>query len=185
MKKLFLLAIGVMFYSVASAQNETDSIANGNQEVKINLAMSVVGIPEISYEYFLEDNTSVGLSIGAALDTPEDLSLRFIGTAYYRLFFGKKPNAGFFIEGNAAVVHYRDIYDEYYYTYYEDGDYSYIRYEVDDESTNFGLGAAVGFKLMTRNNYVGEIYAGAGRLFGDSHDIEVFPRVGVSIGKRF
>ena len=58
-------------------------------------------------------------------------------------------------------------------------------YVIDEKTTNFGMGAAVGFKLLTRNNYVGELFAGAGRLFGDSLDFEMYPRLGLSIGKRF
>ena len=49
---------------------------------------------------------------------------------------------------------------------------------------NFGLGAAAGAKFLTKNGFVGEIYVGAGRLFGSS-DIEVYPRAGITIGKRF
>jgi len=185
------LLVGTLFCACVFAtsfgqNNAKDSIAGGNQELKLNLAMAVAGVPEITYEYFLEDNSSIGLSVGIGLDEPEDLSLRFIVTPYYRLFFGKKNNAGFFIEANAAVASYRDVYSYVEYFYDENGNYQVVESEVfDEKSTNFGMGAAIGFKLLTRNNYLGELYAGAGRLFGDSNDIEVYPRVGVSIGKRF
>lgn len=183
--------MGILFFTCIFAnsygQNSAkDSISGGKQEIKLNLAMAIAGVPEITYEYFLEDNSSVGLSMGVGLDKPEDLSLRFIVTPYYRLFFGKKNNAGFFIEANAAVASYRDVYTYVDYIFDENGNYQFVESEVfDEKSTNFGMGAAVGFKLLTRNNYVGELYAGVGRLFGDSNDIEVYPRVGVSIGKRF
>ncbi|WBL22690.1 hypothetical protein [Zunongwangia sp. HRR-M8] len=181
---LSLLFLCTSFF--ISAQETEESIDLTKQELKLNLGMAVAGIPEVSYEYFLEDNSSIGLSIGVGLDEPEDLALRFIATPYYRLFFGKKKNAGFFIEANAAIASYHDYYNEYTYNYDDDGYYYEEQTNIyDEKTTNFGLGAAVGFKLLTRNNYIGEIYAGAGRLFGDSNDFEVYPRLGVSIGKRF
>lgn len=180
--------LSLLFFSIcffASAQENQDSNL-AKQEVKLNLAMSIAGIPELTYEYFLEDNSSIGLSIGIGLDEAEDLALRFLAIPYYRLFFGKKQNAGFFIEANTALASYRDVYNRYDYYYDDNGNYNEERISVyDEKTTNFGLGAAVGFKLLTRNNYVGEIYAGAGRLFGDSNDFEAYPRLGVSIGKRF
>ena len=169
------------------AQQEQDSISSTKQEIKFNLGMAVAGIPELSYEYFLEDNSSLGLSLGVGLDQPEVLSLRLLITPYYRIFFGKKQNAGFFIEANAAVASYHNKYS-YYSGYYdrETGEYLETRIDVKNEKfTNFGLGGAIGFKLLTRNNYLGEVYAGAGRLFGDSQGYEIYPRLGISLGKRF
>lgn len=187
MKRLcFAILFLVSFAGFAQKDNDSISYA-GKQEIKFNLAMAVAGIPELTYEYFLEDNSSVGLSLGVGLDQPEDLALRFLATPYYRIFFGKKQNAGFFIEANAALAYYHDQYS--YYSYYYDndsGEYLGTKIVVTDEkTTNFGLGAAIGFKLLTRNNYVGEIFAGAGRLFGDSDGYEIYPRLGISLGKRF
>lgn len=185
MKRLyFAILFLVSFASFAQKDNDSISYA-GKQEIKFNLAMAVAGIPELTYEYFLEDNSSVGLSLGVGLEQPEDLALRFLATPYYRIFFGKKQNAGFFIEANAAVVTYRDKYLNYSYYYDIDNNYQEQITQVDEKTTNFGLGAAVGFKLLTRNNYVGEIFTGLGRLFGDSNDFEVYPRLGISLGKRF
>ncbi|WP_417884891.1 hypothetical protein [Zunongwangia sp.] len=177
MKKIILSFFLLSVSFIISAQENETTIDSTKHELKLNLGMAVAGIPELTYEYFLEDNSSIGFAVGIGLDEAEDLALRFIATPYYRLFFGKKQNAGFFIEANAALASYRDVYLDYSYTGYPK--------MHDEKNTNFGLGAAVGFKLLTRNNYVGEIYAGAGRLFGDSNDYEVYPRLGVSIGKRF
>ncbi|MBW2960458.1 hypothetical protein [Mesonia aestuariivivens] len=181
------LFIVSFFIGIAGfAQQEQDSLSVKKHELKFNLAMAIAGIPELTYEYFIEDNTSVGLSVGVGLDSPEDLDLRLLVTPYYRIFFGKKQNAGFFIEANAAVATYHDKYTYYNYYYDESGDYVRTQVEaIDEKTTNFGLGAAIGFKLLTRNNYVGEIFTGAGRLFGDSNDYEVYPRLGISLGKRF
>ncbi len=183
MKKILLLLSFLSVSSIINAQEDQGSDET-KQELKLNLAMSVAGVPEITYEYFLEDNSSVGASLAIALDSEEDMALRFIFSPYYRLFFGKKKNAGFFIEANTAVATYHDYYVSYDF-YYEDDMIIEEHTIYDEKTTNFGLGAAVGFKLLTRNNYIGEIYAGAGRLFGDQKAAEVYPRVGITIGKRF
>jgi len=151
----------------------------GNHELKFNLGMAVVGIPELSYEYFIEDNMGVGVSAAISLVDADEMTLRSIITPYYRLYFGKKKAAGFFIEGNAAIASYEDNYYEYY---YNNGDH-YQDYN-ENKFTSFGFGLAIGFKLLARNGFSGEIYAGGGRLFNDE-SIEVFPRLGVSLGKRF
>jgi hypothetical protein len=39
-------------------------------------------------------------------------------------------------------------------------------------------------KFITKNNLLGEVYLGAGRLFGNSQS-GAFPRVGITLGKRF
>lgn len=46
------------------------------------------------------------------------------------------------------------------------------------------MGIAAGGKFLTKNGFVGEIYGGVGRLFGNSN-VEAYPRGGITIGKRF
>jgi len=190
MKKIILAAMFIGVFQVAFAQEESNKEEKaqliteeleqtGNHEIKFNLGMAVVGIPELSYEYFIEDNMGVGLSAAVALLSEDDLTLRSIFTPYYRLYFGRKKAAGFFIEGNAAIASYKDEYYEYYYS----NSVSYEAYR-EDKYTSFGFGLAVGFKLLARNGFSGEIYAGGGRLFNDE-SISAFPRLGVSLGKRF
>mgnify|MGYP000146115486 CR=1 FL=1 len=60
----------------------------------------------------------------------------------------------------------------------------YLSEEYTRSSTNFGFGAAAGVKLLARNGFVGEVYLGLGRLFGESI-AGAYPRVGISLGKRF
>ena len=45
---------------------------------------------------------------------------------------------------------------------------------------------AAGGKFLTRNGFLGEAYLGVGRSFGrNSNNNEAYPRVGITIGKRF
>lgn len=138
-------------------------------EVKLNLATTIFGLyPEISYERILHEDFSVGGSAGIGLngDYPLDFSI----TPYARWFFGgtstnlQKYGAGFFIEANGSVFSHND-YD----------------YELSND-VGAGLGLALGWKYISKNNWVGEIFGGAGRDFVSSY---AYPRIGISIGKRF
>ena len=54
--------------------------------------------------------------------------------------------------------------------------------------TTGGMGLAFGWKYLSRNNWTGEIFSGAGRNFNyDDEYIEskIYARIGISIGKRF
>ena len=153
-----------------------------NNEIRVNLLTSVIGLPELNYERFLADNMGVGLAVAVSVDKIASMSLRSIVLPYYRLYFGNKKASGFFIEGNMALVGQKErtydlSYDNVNNTYY----YTNIRTR---STTNFGLGVATGFKFLSRNGFVGEVYLGGGRLFGDPID-DAYPRLGISLGKRF
>src|SRR5687768_7683065 len=106
MKKLLLTGLLVSGCIFANAQNKADSLSKavqkdaeaigqgGNNEIKLNLLYTVIGIPEISYERLLKDNMGVGLSIFAAIDNKQDYS--FAAIPHFRVYFGAKKAAGFF-----------------------------------------------------------------------------------------
>jgi hypothetical protein len=169
--------------SVAKAiQKNAETIGQGgNNELKINLLFSVIGMPEITYERIIEDNMGVGLSAFVGLDNDIDYTYGF--TPYFRLYFGQKKASGFFIEGNASVIGNRSYhYIPSYSNYYPSPDLT-----ISSTQTNFGLGAAAGGKFLTRNGFLGEAYLGVGRLLGEknSYSGEAYPRIGITIGKRF
>jgi hypothetical protein len=176
---ILFLSINVFGQNETTLTNTTDSQAKSlklsdDNELRINLLMAIAGLPELNYERFIADNMGVGLAVAFSLETPENMSFRSIILPYYRLYFGSKKANGFFIEGNMAIVGQNEI----SYINSQDGT-SYSR-----SSTNFGFGFAAGEKFLTRNGFIGEVYLGLGRLFGESIN-EVYPRVGVCLGKRF
>lgn len=164
MKKLITI-LAVICSSLAFSQSE-------NNEFKVNILYTAIGMPELSYERLISDNSSLGASVAFSLDKKEDMDLRLSFTPYYRMFFGQKKAAGFFIEANSIVINYVD-------TIYFDGTSS--KYET---RTGFGLGAAAGAKFLTKNNLIGEVYGGVGRVFGDN-SLGAYPRFGITLGKRF
>jgi hypothetical protein len=186
MKKLILsglLIASTLFVQAQKTENSSQKTSDdGKNEIKINLFSSILALPEINYERLLEDNMGVGLALGFGLGNDDDFSdYRFLAIPHYRVYFGRKRAAGFFIEGNAALANVRDQYT----LYYNSTNNTYYTSNNSSTNFNFGLGAAVGAKFLTRNGFLGEIFGGAGRFLGDNRSLEAYPRVGVTIGKRF
>lgn len=158
--------------------NEKSAAINGigNNELKINLAMCVAGLPEISYERYVAENMGLGISASFSVDNTQDYNAILL--PYYRLYFGNKLKAAFFIEGNMAAVNEKSYYYEVANQFY------YSQMTQQTSVTNFGFGVAAGVKFLTKNNFTGEVYLGAGRLFGNNTS-GGFPRIGLIIAKRF
>jgi hypothetical protein len=182
MKKIiFAIAILICHQSLFAQESNT---SNNKNEIKFNLPLAIYGLPELSYERIVEDNMSYGVSLSIGVDKPYDYLIgdgipeRAIVCPYYRVYFGKKKAAGFYIEGNMAVASQKqkNVPD-----YNPSGVYVY----KDISSTGFGFGGALGVKLLAKNGFVGDIYAGWGRLFGDNAYYNGYPRLGVCIGRRF
>ena len=184
MKKIVLILLCInSFVIFGQTRNNAlrDSMNHiGKNEIKLNVASSTAGFPELTYERFVEDNIGLGLSYAYSLETPEKMVVRSSFTPFSRVYFGKNNNSGFFIEINFSSVKQRSKgVDQYY-----DSLYNLVSVPYDRSKTNIGFGAAVGVKFLTRNRIVGELYTGGGRLFGESIN-GGFVRVGLCLGKRF
>jgi len=150
--------------------------SNGTNEIKINMGSLLLEFPEISYEHIINEESSIGISVACPLD--RDISYRFMVFPNYRIFFGNKRAAGFFIEANSAIFSQRS-------------QNNIVVLNFNDPSTDktkigWGLGIAVGGKFLTKNGFIGEVYVGGGRNFINTDKIDGgYPRVAISIGKRF
>ena len=168
-KVLFIVAVFCMPFVVFSQETEKVKTEPVN-EVKLNLATTVfIFYPEISYERSLTKD--LGLGVAAAVALKNDILYNFQITPYFRFYFGSKPVRSFFIEANAALVGLDDA-------YFSD----FLNSDRDRQNvTDFGLGLAVGYKFINNRGFIGEIYSGVGRTFGD----RAYPRLGISVGKQF
>lgn len=180
---LTILTITTMLF----AQSSTEKSAPLN-EIKVNVAGAVFGIPEVDYERLLSGNTGVGVAFAYSTLKLEDLKIRSIILPFYRVYFGEKKGVGFFMEANMGVVtqnyQYSDrtyIYDE---TTGEKIATGYIDKKHSDWKTTVSPGAAIGLKLVAKNGFIGEIFLGGGRTYVTIYD-KFYPRMGVSIGKSF
>ena len=165
-------------------------------ELKLNLGTTVFLLyPEISYERVFKEDLSFGFSAGINLNPNHyfmNSYLNFNLTPYFRWFFGgnrvatQKTGAGFFIEGSGSFFGANDYYNRYYYDCYESGFCG--TYHNRSSTAGAGIGLGIGWKYISKNNWVGEFMLGAGRdLVNTSRysNDNFYPRVGVSIGKRF
>lgn len=153
-------------------QEKSDLLFN---EIRLNAGYLLAGIPEISYERILSDETAVGVSIVVVVDT--SINYNFGITPYGRFYFGKKRAAGFFLEANSAI-----------YSAESDGDLyiNGLRVESGGSKLGFGFGLGLGGKFLTKGGWVGELLVGVGRNFLNKEEIdEAYPRLGISIGRRF
>jgi len=181
--KLLSLIIGL---SALSGFTQETSEEFSKNELKLNAAYLLAGIIEMSYERVINEDSSFGIS--ANYDVSGDSNYTSMITPYYRLFFSKNHAAGFFFETSTTFLWEQPYGDIYYYstdyiTYPEGGYYSSI---ADENLFGWGIGIAVGGKFMTSNNWIFEVVAGLGRNFINTDYIDdLYPRLGISIGKRF
>lgn len=172
----------MLIVSLLSAQRSTSELdSTRKNEIRISLTNAIAGLPEINYERIFEENMSMGVAASISVESPEKMTMRWQVIPNYRLYFGKKKASGFFIEGNMAIVGQQKQYTLPIILSNPGVSY-FIKY--DEKAISVGSGAAIGVKLTTRNNYVGEIFAGGGRLFGNPLT-EGYARVGIHLGKRF
>lgn len=153
-------------------------------ELKFNLATTIFGsAPEVSYERILDTDISVGASLGAGFN-PHDYPIQLHLTPYFRWFFGgnrktmDRAGAVFFIEVNGSLFSHKEGTRRY--------EQSNIVLRDNKSQFGAGLGLALGWKYLSKNNWVGELLFGGGRNLADTDSyLDTYPRFAISIGKRF
>lgn len=173
--KLKLTTLFLLLYSLSWGQSKKDGLG-GRHELKLNALSTLGGYFESSYDYILNDESSLGISAGFSFD--KDIEYNFMIVPNYRFFFGKKPAAGFFIEANVAIFSQ------------EEQRSSFIgNFSANNGRSHMGLGAgiAIGGKFLSnKKGFIGELFVGGGRNFINKDLIDSgYPRIGISIGKRF
>jgi hypothetical protein len=174
MKKLTLIALLFALNWQANAQISEAPDFKRN-ELKLDVAHLLNATIKIEYEHFLNDWSSLGvvaLQNFSSKDNEDYIQTQLLGL--YRLYFGKNPMSGFFLEGSFGLTS-----GNWYNYNYLGGGGKYEKY------TTFGMGIALGWKWhIPKSNVVLDLFGGAGRLFGDNNP-GFAPRVGICVGKRF
>ena len=136
----------------------------------------MAGALEVTYEHLLNEESGVGVSLFVPYEN--EIDVNFSLTPYYRFYFGKKPAAGFFVEGFGMLNSYDDS------IYSQVNNYTSFN---DVTRTDFALGFGLGAKWVTQKGFVFEINGGVGRnLFNSSDtDFEIVGRGGITLGYRF
>lgn len=170
---LIITFISIQLSAQRSKQFSDVERSSKRHELKLNALSSILALPEVSYEYLLNDESGLGASIMFALNDDTDMNFAF--TPYYRFYFGKKTAAGFFLEGFGM------------YSNMETSEYSDFLFSSGETKTtnDFALGISLGGKFLSKNGWIGELFIGGGRnLFGNHYD-EAVGRIGITVGKRF
>lgn len=148
-------------------------------ELKGNAFLLLVGALDFTYEEYVNHDTSYGISAFIAYD--KDIDRKFSLTPYYRIYFGKKRAAGFFIEGFGMVNNYKTI-------AYTLESMSYVALR-EAKVTDLALGFSLGGKWVTKSGVLFEINTGIGRnLFYKEDNVnrmEFVGRGGIGIGYQF
>ena len=184
MKHLCLSILMLLSVLSINAQDKNDTDANHNfNEIKVNALYLVLGAFEGIYERTLNEESAVGASLFIPFD--DELindEINFYFSPYYRLYFGKRYAAGFFIEGFGLLSSY-DV---------TTIDFSPLAFDgapiVREENlTDFALGIGIGGKWVTNNGFIGELNLGIGRnLFNADEFIDdVVAKIGITLGYRF
>jgi hypothetical protein len=169
MKKLLLVLLFIPMIAF-SQENTYKQDVGKKHELKFNaLGLVTSEWIDISYEYLIDSESSVGMGVQFGLDdsnTIGDTYRKFSLTPYYRRYFSNKYARGFYVEGFGM---YNAVEDTY----------------LNKDYSNFALGISVGGKFVSKNGFTLDLYAGIGRNLGDSLNEEAVGRVGISVGYRF
>lgn len=194
MKRIVLILLILGAFTSVRAQ-EFDQ-----NELRLNLLdMLSRGTLNASYERFLTPQTSLGVTTMVALN--DDYTEKFEFAPSFRMYFNDdllELRKSVFVEVFTAFVVADSGYDDYYYV-----DCSYpeqsIQASADPQGLSiapcgyysepspeaaFALGIMLGKKWVNQSNFTFEFGLGFGRYLTQTYN-EAYPRINLSIGKRF
>ncbi|PID68677.1 MAG: hypothetical protein CR968_01160 [Flavobacteriia bacterium] len=163
-----------------------------NQDVSANIFNVIVNRwIEVSYEYYANEESSVGLTLQTRLvdENKHDYNRSYAVTPFFRYYVSDdQNNVGLFGEvfvkinggyekmestmlDNTAVINQTDPAESIPYTY--------------DKYNNMALGISGGYKYRSEQGFVAVGYAGVGRNLLNSGGPNVVARIALSIGYAF
>ena len=174
MKKIVFILLCIPFISFG--QNSTNAINENRYEVKVNGLSVIFNAIDIEFERTINAESSFGISTFYSFGDQFD-NLKYV-SPYYRVYFGKKHAAGFFVEGFGMLNSQEEIKS----TIVGPSSISLMRGNV----TDFALGVGIGGKWITKKGLIGQANLGVGRnLFHTGLGDEYVFKLGISIGFGF
>ena len=173
LKPATYLVLLMLFSAHIVCSQEKDKIKQ--HELSLNMPYFLGGLFEANYSHILNDESSIGISGGFSFDSA--IEYQFFLIPNYRIFFGEKIADGYFIETNVAFFSRDEQVDAFFGT---------VNANNNLKKIGFGVGFAFGRKFLSKKGFIGEVFLGMGRNFINTEEIgTVYPRFGISIGKRF
>ena len=194
MKRITLILVILVSFTSVQAQ-EFDQ-----NELRLNLLdMLSRGTLNASYERFLTPQTSLGVTTMVALN--DDYTEKFEFAPSFRMYFNDdllELRKSVFVEVFTAFVVADSGYDDYYYvdcTYPAQSIQASAEpqglsiapcgyYSEPSPEAAFALGMMLGKKWVNQSNFAFELGLGFGRYLTQTYN-EAYPRINLSIGKRF
>lgn len=178
MKNVLLLSFLMLsLFSINAQENEINDNDLKKNEIKINGLYLVLGAFEVTYERLLNEESGVGISVFLPFDEEINDDINYYISPYYRMYFGNKYAAGFFVEAFGLLSSVKETTVNY-------GDDIFFN---EDDVTDFALGIGVGGKWVTKRGFLVELNFGVGRnLFNNNSSSEDFVgKIGITLGYRF
>ncbi|WP_133643121.1 DUF3575 domain-containing protein [Zeaxanthinibacter enoshimensis] len=172
MKKLLLPCLLLLFMG---ARGQAYPNPDLESEVKFNIGLFLATTTvEASYEYYLNDDVSLGGTLYLD-DDPTDFNGNFGIGPNLRAYFGYQPRSGFFAEAFGL-----------YFTGEDEIETTELGNRNNDYSS-FAMGIGMGNKWTTRSErFALEVFGGFGRnLNPESYQSDFIYRAGLAIGVRF
>ncbi|MDO6821400.1 DUF3575 domain-containing protein [Zobellia sp. 1_MG-2023] len=182
MKKKYLVIILFFSIFITKAQNQNTSSTNQyeqNNEIKINVVFTPLGLLDVAYERNLNRKSSLGISGLYVFSQKHDEDTNFLISPFYRRYFGKKYASGFFVEGFTTIgsTDGKQLTDS-------NGN---LTLNEGPDVMDLSVGLTLGSKWVTKQGITFEAFFGFGKtLFNtDKTDHSQVNRFGINIGYRF
>jgi hypothetical protein len=189
-KKITVIALCLVFCQHGYAQISEICDCKRN-ELKLDVAYLFRPALKAEYEYLLNKRSSIGVSAHYIFDIDAKYKTQLLGI--YRWYFSKKkPMAGFFVEGNMGFISGNQFGVKRLSGPWGNTVGTYGAY---DTYSAFGMGLALGWKgLFSKRGITIDLFLGPSKLFSQKETEQylfreeyknVYPRMGILIGKRF
>lgn len=188
MKKYLALIVFLPGFLWAQEQNEFQL---GSNEIKFDVASAIaVGRYQLSYERFIADSWSVGIS-GILVDSKSQKRDFETGNSRTLEDFEIIPFVRYSLSKSKIRYYFIEVFASY-----NSGSYRQLERLVDNGIAYYGsvsydysdvaLGGAIGHKFYLKEKFSVDIFVGAGKnLFQDGKSPDIISRVGLNLGYRF
>lgn len=188
MKKFILILL--MFSALANAQESTPNPRKN--ELRVDVLQAILSSKaSVSYERFLDNDFSVGFNVNftSSSKVKTDFDEGYVDNLPKYEF---NPYVRYALSKGKKTYYFAEVFGSY-----NGGEHKEIVYKIDENLngyydtqksnyTDFGAGAALGFKLYFTESFGMEVLVGFGYNFANTDKSpDKISRVGIGLGYRF
>ncbi len=174
MKQLFTWALLFATVIAFGQENNKEEPKEAIHELRLNMTNLILlkGL-NVSYEYFINEESTTGVSVYKSLNEDLDFYKTFSVTPYFRHFFSINSDQKKFFAEVFGMIH--------------NGEQYLYSTEDNPNKTHFAMGISAGHKYVSDSGFVVETFFGYGRNLTsqDDDDFPLVGRGGISFGYQF